>query len=121
MTYSFTIPRPPVSTNRAVKMHWAVRAKLAKGFKADAQILARAAALPRPFTRPVRITVTGFYPKRYIQADHDNMSLMRKWIIDGIVAAGCVLDDNPEHVVPGEPRTAQGLRREVLVEVEEVY
>ena len=121
MKFSFTISRAPVSTNRAVKMHWAVRAKLAKGFKADAQMLAREARLPRPFAHPIRVTVTGVYTKGITQADHDNMSLMRKWIIDGIVAAGCVLDDNPEHVVPGEPRTAQGLRREVLVEVEEVY
>ena len=117
-SWSFTIYRPPVSTNAALRMHWAKRNQLAKSFKSDAAILAHEAKIPRPLQSLARVTVTGVYPKRMTQADHDNLSLVRKWVTDGLVAGGFLIDDSPEYAAPGMSKSERGDIRSVRVLVE---
>lgn len=84
---------PPLSLNR--HLHHMAEYRLKERLKADTQLVARAAKLPR--FKAVTAELVWFKGDNR-QADSDNISPTLKPIMDGLVAAGCLPDDNARHV-----------------------
>lgn len=86
-------PRPPLNQNQRLN-HWA-KASLVAAIRADAHVLAKAAKIPHSN----RITVQLHYaPGRRGRRDPMNLTATTKPLIDGLVDAGIVDDDDTEHV-----------------------
>jgi len=85
---------PPLSLNR--HLHHMAEHRLKERVKADAHLVARAARLPR--FKAVTAELVWFKGDNR-RADSDNMSPTLKPIMDGLVAAGCLPDDNARHVL----------------------
>ncbi len=70
---------------------------MARAAKRRVESLARQQMVPR-FDGPVVVVFDWFEPN--LRRDLDNVSgSARKWILDGLVAAGVLPDDNMAHVV----------------------
>ena len=90
---SFT--RPPLNLNQ--RLHWAQKAELTRDIRQEVCIKTRplkAAFAPGPI-----IVSLHWQPKDNRRRDSDNPVLTAKACFDGIVDAGLVPDDTPEHMV----------------------
>lgn len=97
------------------RYHWAVKAKRTKALRAKA---ARAAIQLRTFTR-AHVTAFIAYP-RGGRVDPANANPTVKAIIDGIVDAGALPDDDTSHLIGpdfrvDQPTKVKGLHRVRLV------
>ena len=91
----YDYPRPPLSANG--RYHWSKRAQLSRGIRLATKLLA--ARLPELGRIEVSLT---WYVKDHIRRDGgENMAPTLKPMIDGLVDAGVVIDDDPAHVVRG--------------------
>lgn len=119
------IPLRPVSNNRFYSgMHWGKRKALADRWHVAVWVALQAAGLGGVRFERCRITVTALYADRRHLIDPDN--LCAKVVIDGLVRAGLLPDDAPEHVEEVvlrvrviKPDEAPGPVPGVQVEVEE--
>ncbi|AMU78478.1 hypothetical protein SEA_SKINNYPETE_48 [Mycobacterium phage SkinnyPete] len=88
--------RPPLTANQ--RMHWAAKAKTTREVRAAAAVIAR--NLPRAD----RLVVTLHYqPSQNRRRDRHNLWPTVKALVDGLVDAGVVPDDDTEHVSTPEP------------------
>lgn len=76
---------------------------------------ARAARMPR-FTRPVTVRFT--WVERNRRRDIDNVAFAKKFVLDGLVAAGVIGNDTPQYVTGFEDRFEyDGRNPRIIVEV----
>lgn len=88
--------QPPLTANQ--RMHWAEKAGTTRDVRQTAAILTRKAP------RADRLVVTLHYqPKQQRRRDRHNLWPTVKALVDGIVDAGIVPDDDTEHVSTPEP------------------
>lgn len=100
---------PPGPNDR---LHWAERARRARGYRAWAHLTARQLAIP-PCGR-VRISAT--FTRRVVgRADEDNDRARLKNLADGLVDAGVIPNDTRGHIEWGPCLEAKGTPGVVLV------
>lgn len=98
-TMELSFRRPPLNANR--RMHWAQRARTVKEIRREACIRAKAARIKPQSHITVRL---HYQPDRAIKRrDPANIWPTQKPLIDGLVDAGIVPDDNPEFVTEQVP------------------
>ncbi|HEY8477094.1 MAG TPA: hypothetical protein VIN09_09555 [Chloroflexota bacterium] len=97
MTTKLVIPRcPPRSFNQFVRLHWARRRKIVELWRQEVAVAAAKAGRPR-FERAV-VRLRLFYDRRPLP-DWDNaQSAASKVILDGLVRAGVLPDDEARYV-----------------------
>lgn len=98
MTRTFEVPGRLPGLNeytRACRSHWAVGAKLKRESTRLVAACARAARVGR-FSGPV--TVTCRWVERDSRRDLDNVAFGMKFVLDGLVEAGVIGDDDQRHV-----------------------
>lgn len=98
MTHRINLPwtTPPLSANQ--RMHWARKASTTRGLRQAGALLARNAP------RTDRLIVTLHWrPKDRRRRDRHNLYPTVKALVDGLVDAGIVPDDDTEHVSTPEP------------------
>jgi Holliday junction resolvase RusA-like endonuclease len=88
----WNFPHVPATANRALRMHWAVRARERKLW---GLLMASAGRPPRrpPWRARVEIVV-----RRSKRQDQDNAMASIKPVLDALRARGWLLDDSPEHL-----------------------
>lgn len=106
-------PRELLNANK--RYHWAVRARMAADLKADAYKVARGARVPR--LDRIRVVGVVHAPDRRRRDPHNLFPTLKAYI-DGIVAAGVIIDDDSQHLVSvamqsGAPR--RPLRMSVVI------
>lgn len=86
------------------RMHWRVEAKWKKAWRDAAQIAGCALGAPSKRRLEGRWFLWCSYPVAAlgIRRDPHNWTLTDKWIIDGLVLAGVLPDDDRTHVVHGD-------------------
>lgn len=90
--------QPPLTANQ--RLHWARKAVLTKRCRETACWLAKSKKLPGA----QRLTVTLHYrPKERRRRDAHNLYPTVKALVDGLVDAGVVPDDDTTHVSTPEP------------------
>ncbi|AAN12622.1 RusA-like Holliday junction resolvase [Mycobacterium phage Che9c] len=88
--------RPPLTANQ--RMHWAAKARKTREVRTAAALLARDAP------RTDRLVATLHYqPRQQRRRDNHNLWPTVKALVDGLVDAGVVPDDDTEHVSTPEP------------------
>ncbi|MGB3483991.1 MAG: hypothetical protein WBB07_17465 [Mycobacterium sp.] len=88
--------RPPLSSNQ--RLHWAKKACITREIRQAAALLSRNAP------RAERLVITLHYrPRDRRRRDRGNLYPTVKALVDGIVDAGVVPDDDTEHVSTPEP------------------
>lgn len=98
MPLSFT--RPPLNMND--RMHWAKKAKIVKSLRHEAFTRAKAMKLP---TNCGHIEFQfHFMPRDNRRRDAGNLLPNHKALLDGIVDAWVVHDDNPDYVTELMPK-----------------
>jgi Holliday junction resolvase RusA-like endonuclease len=84
--------KPPLSMND--RPHHMTRARLTKGMRRDAHMLADDSRLPRGLDR-VQVAL-HYRPRDRRRRDSDNLMPVLKALCDGLVDYGLVADDTPE-------------------------
>ena len=97
MTVRLIIPRcPPRSLNRLLRMHWARRQELMELWRAEVVVAAIEAGRPRFNQASIRLRL---YYDRFPLPDLDNaLAAASKLVLDGLVRAGVLPDDDARHV-----------------------
>lgn len=97
MTVTLVIPRcPPRSLNRLLRMHWAHRQEILELWRKEVAVAAMEAGRPRFDAAQIRLRL---YYDRLPLPDPDNaLSAASKLILDGLVWAGVLPDDDVRHV-----------------------
>ena len=115
--FTLTIPAPTefITSNR--RYHPQVKAKLTRAWKNAAIIYARQQL--RELNPPVRIVAHIWKPRggRY---DPNNWSDTTKAIVDGIVAAGKLADDDHIHVIGPDHRHGGQGPAQIVLEITEI-
>lgn len=92
-TMPLSFGRPPLSMNQ--RLHWARKARITRELRHEAAVRARSMRLG-PYRH---ITVTLHYqPRDNRRRDRGNLMPTHKALLDGLVDAGVVPDDNPTYV-----------------------
>lgn len=122
---AFAVPPPwtELQANRTYGRHWTVTARHRAKYRDDVRIAALAATVEAG-ARPclplasARCRLTWVTPTRQ-RHDLDNIIAACKPLFDGLVDAGVLADDGPEHVVELTicRQARPGARPEVLVEL----
>ena len=105
----FTAPTRPLSINRANGMHFAARRRLLEPWKDVAWALGhnyRREAARTPQGRPTGpITVQVVLPFRQANRRdaHNYTGTVVKAVVDGLVRAGIIPDDTPDHLTVLDP------------------
>lgn len=86
--------RPPLSLNQ--KLHHMAEYRLKQRLKADTQLVVRAARVPS--MKAVTAELVWFKGDNR-RADADNIAPTLKPVLDGMVAAGVIPEDNANHVL----------------------
>lgn len=86
------LPYPPSGLNPNKRMHWAVKAKLAKAYKSECFLLAKAAGLKMEHKWTIKMSIEFTKPDRR-KRDDDNIIASFKSGRDG-VAQALGVDDN---------------------------
>lgn len=86
-----------IITSNNERGHWANRSGIKKTLRRDAELLARAARLPKGLQR-VHVVVHIDYPDRRKRDAHNLMPTIKP-IIDGLVDAGVLVDDSDTHLI----------------------
>lgn len=91
---TFNAPAELMTLNK--RHHWRTRAKLTKKWREVAAVCARAGRIPT--LNRARIVVTFVHPTNR-RRDAHNLFPTAKAIVDGLVDAGTLPDDNDAHLV----------------------
>lgn len=97
------VPRELLLTSNQ-RLHWAQRARRVAALRWAAEAAWAAQGRPR-HTRLVRCTAQIWYPDRR-RRDHHNLMPTIKALIDGLVAAGMLTDDDDTHLLGPDLRPA---------------
>ena len=100
MTWTLDLPDGEYLTPNS-RAHWAKRQRCARAWREATAWLARAERIPRLDRVNVQLVMI---PKDRRRRDEDNLTLVQKWCIDGLVDAAVVPDDAPQHVRAEMPR-----------------
>lgn len=107
LTLEFRAPTVPVSVNETKGRHWSVQAKRTTPWRDVAMAHLRNARIRKavPWEGQVPVTVHLALPfARNARRDpHNYVGTNVKAVVDGMVAAGIVPDDNPDWVTVLEP------------------
>jgi Holliday junction resolvase RusA-like endonuclease len=95
-TYVLALPDQDYLTPNDRK-HWSARKRCAKAWRDAVHVCALAAKLPRPIDSPVAVTLE-LNPSSRRRTDPDNLALVGKWAVDGLVQARVLVDDSAAHV-----------------------
>lgn len=117
MRFTVTIEGRLASLNEYVRAERANRyeaARVKRGETARVRDAALAQGAPR-FAGPVTVSTTFYEPDR--RRDADNVGFARKFVLDGLVAAGVIPDDSRRYV-PQCPDRVLTDRERPRVEVE---
>ena len=91
------IPRcPPRSLNRLLRMHWARRRELMELWRQEVAVAAIQAG--RPQLQAARLRFTLVYDRVPLPDVDNALAVVAKLCLDGLVNAGVLPDDGPEHV-----------------------
>jgi Holliday junction resolvase RusA-like endonuclease len=110
-----TIPGTPPSLNQWSRMHWAKAAKIKKQWENDILYVFLASKAKGVFPlEKARITIKYYFSTNR-RRDADNLNL--KFILDGLVKAGIIVDDSTK--VIGQVITEWGVdKNDPRVEIE---
>lgn len=86
----------PTTTNQAHNMHYRSVSADRKKWREAGQVLARAAKIPK--LAAAKVVCWGRYPDRRSLPDADGVAPALKGVLDGIVDAGVLPDDNGTYV-----------------------
>lgn len=102
---TFTAPNRPASINRTKSMHWGARTRLLDPWRDLAWATARNYRVQARTFVPVPITVQVVLPFRTANRrdPHNYTGTVVKAVVDGLVKAQVVPDDNPDWVTVLEP------------------
>lgn len=122
--YTLLIRRKFPSLNEviaATKKHWGQYAKI-KRDATDAVVMV-AAPMRRlhdnkAFDR-VAITITWYEKERGRKRDWDNITFAKKFILDGLVKSGWIVDDSPRYIASIKEMVTYDLDYAVVVRMEE--
>ena len=118
LIYRFTIPLKLPSLNeytRQCRTGWVMGAKM----KSDTEEAIMPFLLRLPFIRkPVIVHFTWVEPNQ--KRDCDNVSFAKKFILDALVKAGKLENDNPKHVKGFTDSFQYDKEAKVIVDIEEV-
>lgn len=89
--------KPVISFNQLNGKHWSVTAKVRKGLHETAFYLSRAEKMPRPITCRVEVELT-YWPGNNTVHDADGLMPTLKYLVDGLVLAGVLVDDRGRYV-----------------------
>lgn len=92
---TFDYPRPPISGNS--RMHWAEKMRRTRDIRLASKLLAARI----PDLGRITVDLTWFVKDHTRRDGGENLAPTLKPMIDGLVDAGVVLDDDPAHVVRG--------------------
>lgn len=95
-------PNRPLSINEANRMHWAAKRRRLEPWRVSALAAYTAAQRPK-FDTPVEITVTLTFAKRGRRDSHNYTGTVIKAIVDTLVQAGMIPDDNAEWLTVNDP------------------
>ena len=115
--HRLSVPAPLLTTNRERSGHWHTRADVVRQTRESAHWLAKAASLPK--VDKVRVEFFPYQAKGRL-ADAGAHLPTAKAVLDGIVDAGVLPDDNPKHVlslVMHAPQRAKQDRMDVLLAI----
>lgn len=104
VTYTLTIVdqvhpgRPPLTMNDAHRAHW-TRKKAARE-RISWQVKAALSVSPVPRLEKAKVAIVQYAPDAR-RRDADSLGLFRKSVLDAIVRAGVLPDDNVRHVIDG--------------------
>jgi len=99
------ITGPMLSAND--RMHWRPKAAITARWRADARVLAQAARVPH--LERIRVVVEWLPPDRR-RRDPANLAPVAKAVVDGLVDAGLVADDDHRHVTGPDLRLGEVVR-----------
>ena len=85
------------------RLHWRSKADRTQALRTLGMVTARNARL-KPYTVPVTITTHIGYPPNVHRVDPGNAHPTTKALIDGLVDAGLLADDDHHHVTDGGHR-----------------
>lgn len=97
MPLSFT--KPPLTANQRFG-HWAEKAKLVKQLRQESMVRARSMRLP---TSKFATVTLHYQPRDRRRRDRHNLYPSVKALVDGLVDAKVVPDDDAEHLSAPEP------------------
>ena len=109
-----SLPWPPSELSPNSRIHWARKAKFAKGYKKACWALAKKAGLRVDWEGPVHVWLTFIPPDRR-HRDHDNMIASAKYALDGVAQALGINDKR--FVLHSRVQEADGLGGCVMVEI----
>jgi crossover junction endodeoxyribonuclease RusA len=110
------IPAPCVFINSNQRIHRMAQAKLTKTWREASATAARGV---QPFTTQVRI-VAHIHKPRGGRYDPGNLYPTAKAILDGIVDAGILTDDDHLHVIGPDMRHGGKGEPRIIIEIEEI-
>ena len=94
---TLVIPRcPPASLNRILRSHWGYRHELVEIWRQE--VAAAAIAAGRPSFPAARIHIRLFYSTARLPDPDNALCITSKLVLDGLVRAGVLPDDGPQHV-----------------------
>ena len=100
------IPAPCSFVSSNQRLHWAVKHRLMRAWKDAATWQARRHHVPA-FAEPVHITATVHRDHNRGRWDVGNLADTAKAAIDGLVAAGVLVDDSNRYVVGPDMRAGE--------------
>lgn len=84
---TLTLPWPPKQLSPNVRIHWATKAKHAKGYKTACYAITKSAGLPTPYPTGKIALRLDFCPPNRHKRDLDNLLASMKAGIDGVAWA----------------------------------
>lgn len=111
-------PEDWMNENEMRRKHWSRRSYLADYWRSIALVKTRQAWKRKPPLEMVRIVITYYWPDSR-RRDPNNWQMTSKAIVDGMVDAGLVPDDNMQFVWGPDNRGGRGKRR-IEIEVYQI-
>ena len=116
--FEFTLQGLPPTTNSMGRKHWAVKARVAREWKAAVYMRIGNNRPKKPLLK-ARVTITRHSTR---ECDFDNLVSASKHLLDGLKYAGIILDDKVS--VIGQPiylwEKAKRGQGKVTIKVEEI-
>ncbi len=114
--YTLTLPGGMVWINANSRAHWRRRAEWTRYWRDRACLEAKSAGIPRLDRAHVTVTVHRIDARRF---DPGNLAPTAKAIVDGIVDAGVLIDDDRHHLVGPDMRAGDKRHvRQLVVTIE---
>lgn len=117
---TFTLEPPCAYINANDRMHHHAKAKLTRGWRKLTAAMLTTSGEPVPAYGRAHITITYRFPTNH-RREVSNLQPTSKAIVDGLVDAGLIPDDDDLHVVgPDNRREWPNGTRRVTVTIEEI-